>query len=167
MDVPNRVPGADGSEGDPLALEREVQELRLELEDARSEIEALQEALDRRRTQESSRVSDTVSTMQHELMSQVAAPVAQLLTQAYMIEKEGRTLNARDVLAVSKRIVSSLRDAGLTLAGEVGQMVAFDGDRHEPLGDVVLEPGEPVVVRMVGVSFQGQVLRRVGVARGS
>lgn len=148
---------------DTLALEREVAHLRMALDEARSEIDGLREALDRRRTQEISRVSDTVSTLQHELMTQVAAPVAQLMTQAHMLEKEGRTLQARDVLAVSRRMIHALRDAGLTLHGEVGERVSYDETQHEPLGDVRPAIGENVTVRMPGVSFQGQMLRRAGV----
>ena len=148
---------------DPLALASEMQRMRLELEEARDEVGRLQEELERRRSQEAARVADAVSGLQRELMAQVAAPAAQLLTQAHLLEVEGRTVSTRDVLAVARRMVRALVDAGLTVEGQAGEAVVFDATRHEPLGEFCPAPGEAATLRVAGVSFQGERLRRGGV----
>ena len=48
--------------------------------------------------------------------------------------------------------------------GHIGETVAFDPNRHELLGsDIALTPGQSAVVRIVGASYRGKVLRKVGV----
>jgi hypothetical protein len=146
-----------------LALEREAQTLRLELEAARREIERLQELAGRQRTQGDDRVSEAVATIQGELMANLAAPVAQIMMQAHLHDVEGKPVPVRDVLNVTRRLVRTLGDAGLVLEGAIGDPTAFDPDKHEPLGDFHPAAGDPVVVRMVGVSYHGRHLRRAGV----
>ena len=66
--------------------------------------------------------------------------------------------------AVARRLVRLLEDEGLTPEGRIGEAVAFDPDRHEPLGgDFAPRPGQPAVVRLVGVSWRGRVLCKAGV----
>jgi molecular chaperone GrpE (heat shock protein) len=122
--------------------------------------------LERQRGGESARVAEAVQEQVERLLSDAAAPVTQLLTQAHLLEVEGKPVQAKDVLAVAKRLVRALEDNGLTLEGSVGETVPFDPNRHEPLsGDAALMPGEAVVVRFVGVSYQGRVIRKAGVAK--
>jgi hypothetical protein len=48
----------------------------------------------------------------------------------------------------------------------VGEAVAFDQNRHESLrADTSLMPGEQVVVKFVGASYQGKVIKKAGVAK--
>jgi molecular chaperone GrpE (heat shock protein) len=153
-----------GAGGPALPREREAQALRLELQERDRVIAALKADLERLRRGEGERVAAAVQAERERLLADAAAPVAQLLTHAHLLEAEGKALQARDVLAVARRLVRLLEDEGLTAEGRVGAAVAFDPDRHEPLGgDFAPRPGQTVVVRLVGVSWQGRVLSRAGV----
>jgi hypothetical protein len=51
--------------------------------------------------------------------------------------------------------------------GSIGATEPFDPDRHDPLSDAPAPgPGRPVVVRMVGLSLHGKVLRKAGIETG-
>ncbi len=68
------------------------------------------------------------------------------------------------MLAVVKRLIRVLEDSGLTLTGSVGETVSFDSNLHDPLSaNTSLAPGIPVVVKFVGVLYQGKVIRKAGV----
>lgn len=149
-------------------LEREAQSLRLELEERDRVVANLKGELERQRGSASAHVSEAVQVQVEGLLADVATPVAQLLTQAHLLEVEGQPVQARDVLAVAKRLVRTLEDNGLTLEGSVGESVPFDPDHHEPLSaDAPLNPGQTVAVRFVGVAYRGKLLRKAGVEAAS
>jgi hypothetical protein len=50
-------------------------------------------------------------------MADVAAPVAQLFTQAHLLEVEGKPVQAKDALAVAKRLVRALEAVVVRFAG--------------------------------------------------
>jgi molecular chaperone GrpE (heat shock protein) len=158
------APPAPDAEDGALALHREARTLRLELEERDRVIAALKADLERLRRGEGERVTAAIRAERAPLLAEAAAPVAQLLTQAHLLEVEGKPVQARDVLAVARRLVRLLEDEGLAPEGRVGETVAFDPDRHEALGGgFAPRPGQPAVVRLVGISWQGRVLRKAGV----
>ncbi len=145
-------------------LEREAQRLRLDLAEQEQLALQLKQELERQRSGSSAHVSEAVQAQVEQLLSDVATPVAQLLTQAHLLEVEGKPVQAKDVLAVAKRLVRVLEDNGLTLEGRVDERVLFDSNHHEPLSaDVSLKPGQMVTVRFVGVAYRGKLLRKAGV----
>ncbi|HKQ72793.1 MAG TPA: hypothetical protein VJ810_03630 [Blastocatellia bacterium] len=149
-----------------LALEREAQGLRLEMQERERLASSLKNELERQRNGESARIAEAVQSRIEKLMADMAAPVAQLLTQARLLEIEGKPVQARDVLVVAKRMVRALEDEGLTLEGGVGETLSFDPNRHEPLGgQATLTPGQTVVVRFAGVSYRGRLIRKAGVEK--
>lgn len=149
-----------------LALEREVQTLRLDLDEKDRAIARLQADLDRQRDGADAQVEQVAQARMERLFADVAAPVAQLLTQAHLVEVEGRPVQARDILSVARRLVRALEDQGLTLEESVGESAPFDPARHEPLSaHNDLQPGQPALVRFVGVAYRGRRLRKAGVER--
>lgn len=147
-----------------LELEREAQGLRLELEERKQVVANLKQELERQCNGESARVAEAVRARVEWLLSDVAAPVAQLLTQAYLLEVAGKPVQAKDVLAIARRLVRALEDEGLMLEDSVGEILPFDPDRHEPFSaSVSVTPGQPVVVRFVAVAYRGKILRKAGV----
>ena len=145
-------------------LEREAQRLRLDLAEQEKMVAQLKVELERQRSGSSAHASEAVQAQVEQLLSDVATPVAQLLTQAHLLEVEGKPVQAKDVLAVTKRLVRTLEDNGLTLEGRVGESVPFDPDRHEPLStDVSPKSGQMVTVRFVGVAYRSKLLRKAGV----
>ena len=146
-----------------LELKRQVQSLRLDLEEATQLTERLKEDLARQRSGADAEVTDAVDAQIEQLVSDAAAPVSQLLTQAYLVE-EGQSVRAQDVLTVARRLVRSLERMGLRPEGRVGERVSFDPDRHEPLSATTsLAPSQPVVIRFVGMAYQGRILHKASV----
>ena len=151
-----------------LALEREAQGLRLELAERDRMVANLKGELERQRGGESARVGEMMQTRMERLLTDVATPVAQLLTQKHLLEVDGKPVQAKDILVVASRLVRALEDEGLTLECSVGETVSFDPNRHEPLSThAALTPGQQVVVRFVGVAYQGKLLRKAGVEKVS
>jgi len=147
-------------------LERQVQTLRLDLEERERLIASLRDDLERLRRMQESRLEEALQVAMERLLTEAAAPTAQLLTQAHLVEKEGKPVRERDILAVARRLVRVLQDQGLVVESRIGEEAAFDPDRHELLGsDEAAVPGQKVVVRMPGVSYRGRILRRAGVEK--
>ncbi len=150
-----------------LTLERQIQNLRLELAERNQIVDKLKQELERQRTSESDHITTAVQTQVEQLLTDATAPVTQLLTQAYLLEVEGKPVQAKDVLVVAKRLIRALEDNGLTLTGSVGETVPFDSNLHDSLSaSTSLAPGVPVVVKFAGVSYQGKVIRKAGVEPG-
>ena len=154
-DTPERV----------LSLERELQSLRLELQERQASLERIKSELERQRSQAEAVLSERVQSQAVQLLGDLAQPAAQLLTQAYLFEVQGQPVQTRDVLMVAKRLVQGLQDHGLQIEQTIGSTVKFDPNRHELLStDSQIQPGEPVMVRFVGLSFQGKRLHKAGVS---
>ena len=149
-----------------MDLTREAQSLRLELQEREELIAKLKENLERFRSGAGARVDESVQAQIEQLLADAAAPVSQLLTQAHLLEKEDRPVQAKDVLAVAKRLVRVFEDSGLELMGSVGETVQFDPNHHEPLSTAgVVATGDRVVVRFVGVAYRGKLLRKASVEK--
>ena len=147
------------------ALEREAQTLRLDLAERETALADLKAELERRRMREGERVDQAVRHQLERLMADAAAPASQLRTQAHLLHQEDRPVKAADVLAVAAQLVDALEDHGLALEGQVGETVAFDPNRHQVLGGEPPEPGQPAVVRFVGVTCNGKRLQKAGVEK--
>jgi molecular chaperone GrpE (heat shock protein) len=157
-------PSPAAADGQVLALQRELQHVRLELQEREQALIRLQQELERQRSGSSARLNEAVQVQLEQLLADAASPVAQLATQAHLLEVEGKPVRASDVLAVTKRLVRLLEDHGLALVGQAGQVVSFDPNQHEPLqSGVTLTTGQPVVIRFAGVTYQGKLLRKAGV----
>lgn len=144
--------------------ENEAQLLRLELAERDKLTAQLKADLERLRRETETRGAASLQAQFEKLFADVAAPVAQLQTQAHLLEVENRPVQARDVLAVAKRLARALEDNGLGFENRVGEQVAFDPNRHEPLTiGAALHPGQPVIIRFVGVTFRGKLLSKAGV----
>lgn len=148
-----------------IDLQREAQSLRLELQERDKLVADFKEELERQRSGASARVDESVQAQVEQLLADAAAPVSQLLTQVHLLE-EGHPVQAKDVMAVAKRLVRVFEDNGLELAGNVGETVRFDPNHHEPLSaGASPKQGERVVVRFVGVAYRGKLLRKAGIEK--
>ena len=146
-----------------LESEKEIQNLRLELTERDRLIDRLKQQLEQQRTSENNNINSAVQNQIEQLLTDAAAPVTQLLTQAHLLE-QGKPVQAKDVLLVAKRLIRSLEDNGLTIVGQVGETVSFDSNLHEPLSaNSEVSSGAEVVVRFAGVSYRGKVIRKAGV----
>ena len=144
---------------DALILQSELQSLRLELEDRDKTIADLKQQIERQRARQAEMVEETVSARLESLFADVAAPASQILTQADLLENQGKALQASDVLAVARRIVRALERHGLAFDSQPGQLSTYDPNRHTPLAaGRTPQPGEPVTIRFAGVAYQGKTV---------
>lgn len=147
-----------------LAQASEAQRLRMELEDRERQLELLKNEVTRLRVSAQELSEAARSAQMERLLSDSAAPVTQLMTQAYLLDVQGRPLQARDVLAVARRLIQVLEEQGMQVVGKIGDIQPFDPDRHEPMASgLTLEPGTPVTVRFVGIAYRDHLLKKLGV----
>ena len=150
-----------------LTLEREIQNLQLELAERNQSIDKLKQQLEQQRTSENNNIDSAVQNQIEQLLTDTAAPVTQLLTQAHLVD-ESKPVQAKDVLLVAKRLIRTLEDNGLTIVSQIGETVSFDSNLHEPLSaSSEISSDAEVVVRFAGVSYQGKVIRKAGVELSS
>jgi predicted RNase H-like nuclease (RuvC/YqgF family) len=150
--------------GPTMQLEREIQSLRVMLEQQDKVIAKLKDDLHKQQSESEFRAKKFVQTKFEELMSETANLITQIHTQAYLVEEKNRPLNVRDVINVAKRFERIFQNRGLRLEGYVGEITSFDSDLHRTLQpDIPVAEGEPVVVRFVGVAYRGKLLSKAAV----
>jgi molecular chaperone GrpE (heat shock protein) len=147
-----------------LAAESELQQLRLDLNQAQQRAAQLQADLSRQGRDQNDSLNQKLQVQLEELLAPLATPLAQLLTQQHLIEVQGKELSAKDLVATSRRIWQGLAPAGLEALEAIGQVVAFNPDRHQPLSQATsLNRGEAVKVRIPGINLRGKVLKAAAV----
>ena len=144
-----------------LRLEKEVQELRMELAAREQSIANLRQEIERQRARQDGLVRETVTARLEGLFKDLAGPASQILTQADLLENQGKSVQARDVLSVARRLVRAVERQGLIFEGKVGEQAEFDPNRHTPLNSgAVPQAGQPVTIRFAGVSYEGKLISK-------
>jgi molecular chaperone GrpE (heat shock protein) len=147
-----------------LAAESELQQLRLDLKQGQQRAAHLQADLARQGREQGDALNEKLQVQLEELLTPLATPLTQLLTQQHLIEVQGKELSAKDLLATSRRIWQGFGIVGVESLETIGQVVAFDPDRHQPLSQATsLSRGELVKVRISGISLRGKVLKTAAV----
>lgn len=142
-----------------LGLQKEAQSLRIELDARDRSLANLKQELERQRARQDQVVLETVTARMEGLLSDLAGPASQILTQADLLENQAKPVQARDVLSVARRMVRAVERHGLTFEGKIGEPEVFDPNRHTPINNsAALQPGQPVTVRFVGASYQGKII---------
>lgn len=151
------------SEARVLELESIVQSLKLDLSEQEKNLAQIKAELSLLSKKQDSTVKGMVSSQTENFLKDMAAPVAQLVTQFHLCRE--RPVQLKDVLAVSMRLVSGLEALGLKLEGKIGDIVDFDSSRHEGLSLEAEPPaeGSPVTITMPGVSYDKKLLRKTAV----
>lgn len=147
-----------------LRLESELQESRLEVERLEQALGQLRTEVARTRDQAAEDGRLRADADMQRLVTVIGTPVVQLLTQDHL--HRGGTVPVRvgDVLAVGARLVRALREVGVETVGETGRTEPYDPHRHDPLSAATVPAvGIPVTVRVVGLSYQGRIVRKAGV----
>ena len=120
------------STGMSQQLERETQSLRAMLEDQDRIIANLTGELKKTRDEAEFRLKRSTQAVMEKIAGDLAAPVAKLNSQAYVVEEQNHPLNVRDALDVGKQFIQVFQKYGLRLEGYVGEMKPFDPDNHMP-----------------------------------
>lgn len=160
-----RAPRAGGPADERvLQLDRALQETRLELAERDRLVEWLRGELARARDAADDDVRRQARADVERLVEAIGAPLAQVVTLEHLHRTGSAEVQVADAIGVGTRLVRSLAREGVETVGTVGAVEPFDPDRHDPLSaSVVARAGQQVVVRVVGLSYLGRVLRKAGV----
>ena len=149
-----------------LAAQGEIQSLRLELAERDRVIASLKADLEQHRASAEAQAAQALQARMERLLTEVARPVTQLVTQIHLVRVEKKAVPVNDVLTVAGRLLRTLEDQELTLLGHVGEQQPFDLNHHEPLDvGMTFVRGELVVVKFVGVAYRGKVIKKAGIAK--
>jgi len=158
------LPNAQQIESLTLTKDHEIQSLKLDLRERDETIQKLRQEIERLQARQEETIAEHLEKRMGALFSDLASPASQILTQEFLLEKEQKPIQARDVLIVARRIVRSLERHGLVFEGKAGEQTAFDPNRHTPIaaGDHP-QAGQPVTVRFAGTSYAGRIITKAGV----
>ena len=144
-----------------LALQSELQTLRLELAERETAIANLKQELERQRQGETTRIEAARQTEIESLFEQLSSPLSQLLTQTHLVEQQGKTVQPQDILTVTQRLIRTLESTGLAIAVGVGETTPFDPNYHQPLNsNLTISPGTAIVAKMPGLAYQKKILKK-------
>jgi hypothetical protein len=119
---PSNQPIAKDHSDRLLNLESETQSLRLTINEREQTIAQLRSELELQRQNESNNQAIAFQTQQEQVFSELAAPISQLLTQIYLLEIENKPVQAKDAIAIVKRMLRVFTEQGLTQVGNIGDV---------------------------------------------
>lgn len=157
-------PPASSSAEEHLALLNRIRELEMEVESLEQSIHRLR--ADNQRSQISVKEQFNAEMNAHleHIMQQAASPVSQILTQSWLNDGKKTSIQAADVLTVSRRLIRVLENAGMQILHTPGEIAAFDANQHLPLNaGTTLQNGQTVLVRFAGIAWQGRILLKAAV----
>lgn len=145
--------------GDLLRCQSELQAMRITLVEYEQRVILLENDRSRLQIRQEQMLAERVQANMQEMIGAMAAPASQITTQMDLAERQGKTLQAQDVLLVARRLIRALERQGMVLEGTIGAQVPFDPNRHTLLTQGSMPPdGTPMTIRFAGVSYQGMVL---------
>lgn len=152
---------ASATAPDPLNALSQIRSLQMELDARDQHIAHLTGEIERLKERQETIVEETVQSRTEALLSDLSASASQVLTQSDLLESQGKPVQARDILAVARRMVRALERHGMTIEGQVGGQAAFDPNRHTLMNSgAAILPGAPVTIRFVAVSYRGKILHK-------
>jgi hypothetical protein len=167
INSPKNPPSKESATPTPVSFDEvlqgknELQSLRIDQSADKRTIEHLTEEIERLRTQQTEIVQLNLAKEMEGLYRDLAAPASQIMTQAYLLESQGKPVQAQDILTVSRRMLRAMERHGLVFEGSVGEKVVFDPGRHISIqSGKVIETGLPVIVRFSGVSYGGKMIHK-------
>lgn len=146
------------------ALERELHQLRRALQECEARLQHAQAHLQHTQQTEQARTAAQTDALITAFLNELATPLTQLATQLHLIQQGESTLSPVEVLKTARRILTALEAWGVQLEGQIGATEPYDPTRHLALNAAVsLQAGQPVVVRLCGLSYKGTLIRKLGV----
>ena len=148
-----------------LVSQSNVQSLRLELEETQQELAETRLELERQRNINQSMAKESTAFEMENFLRTISGPISQFNTQLHILQKGKIPIETRDVMRVIKHLLNLLQDYGLEITGDLGQKTTYNPDLHLILSNQAsIAPGDPVVIQFSGFIYQGQLIRKAGVA---
>jgi molecular chaperone GrpE (heat shock protein) len=132
------------------ALELELRERDMRIEEMKREYAALQAARDRA-------VAAGGQEELEKMLPKLAGPLSNLVTLA-VAAKAGKTVSSADMAGLVEDVESSLAAWGFQRLGEPGATTEFDVAAHQRMSGGSVRAGTPVVVRIPGYRFRERML---------
>jgi len=143
-----------------LSLETQLQQLKLELKEKENVINNLQTELKLQQQKESQQLESKITSEKQKLFNDIASPLSQLITQQYLLEVETKPVKPEDIFLVIKRLIKVFEKEGLNFINTVGEITNFSPNYHQSLNsNVNINIGDKVIVKIVGISYQNQVIK--------
>jgi molecular chaperone GrpE (heat shock protein) len=139
----------------------DLQSLRMELAESKRMVVHLTQEIERVKAQQEEIIQLNLAKELEGLFKDMAAPASQSLTQAHLVENQGKKVSAQDLLTVSRRMLRAMERHGVIFENQVGETVLFDPGKH-----IAIQPGQsidtgkPVIVRFCGVSYRGKMIHK-------
>lgn len=150
-----------------LSLRRDLAGVRLELQEAR---DALAGERGRRKAHEEGQatmIKEGLQTYLEDVFCRLAAPLSQLRLQEALLES-GVPVPSQDIMTLARQVAEAIKQAGLDPIGAPNTVMRFDPEAAQPLTEnASFPPGEKVIVKFIGYRYQGQVLRKALVEKGT
>jgi hypothetical protein len=144
----------------------ELQRLRLDNELMETRIDELNAEVERLRFLLRDQVTREADLKIEEMFTAAATPITQLFLQDDLLTRQGKPIQAKDVLAIVRRLVRVFLENGLEAVGDPASQVSYNPGLHFPLSsEPALSEGETVVIRIPGVQYRGKILRKAGVEK--
>ncbi|HMD88671.1 MAG TPA: nucleotide exchange factor GrpE [Anaerolineaceae bacterium] len=144
-----------------LSLQNEIKALQLDSHDRELKIEQLNQELERLRLNQKDLLSENARATVETLYSNLAPIIVQLVTQNYLSKEQNKAIQPKDILLITERLIRTLEQNGLKLLEQPGQQVRFDPNVHLPISAASsFLSGQLVIVRFIGISYQGKILRK-------
>lgn len=141
-------------------LQNQIKTLELQLQQQDQSIAELHAQLALLETQAEERIQALADQNMLALFEAISVPCAQLITQQYL-HAQKKSVQVRDTLQITNRLIRELENAGLIAIGTPGQTTAYDPTLHSPLdSSIALEPGQTVTIKLVGFHCKESILLR-------
>jgi molecular chaperone GrpE (heat shock protein) len=151
--------------GSALQAESEAAALRLDLNEAKKQIEALARELAVERSARADAVDAAAAARLEPVLADLSTVMAQLAVQSHLID-EGKPVGAKDVMALAQKLVRTLEKLGLVSFGAPGEETTFDPALHQVLGGGSPSIDAIVVIRMPGYRLGKKTLQKAMVEAG-
>lgn len=159
-------PASTINKANTLSVNRELQELRLTLQEREALIERLKARAAGADSQQAAEQAGLQAHFLESFFSDAAAPISQLLLQEHLSLKAGKALPPEEIFKMFRKLLEVFHQRGLQIEGVSGQAIAFDAARHQPLdGRDNFSSGDSVRVRIPGILYQDKIIRRAMVDR--
>lgn len=141
-------------------VQRDLAATRLDLQETQAALgaeRARTAALDKA---QATLVQEGIAAHLEALFTDLAAPLSQLRLQATLLDA-GTAVAAADVMALARRCIAIIERAGLEPIGMTGEVMPFDPETAQPLGEgAPIAPGDTVRIRIAGYRYHRRVLRK-------
>jgi molecular chaperone GrpE (heat shock protein) len=148
-----------------IRAQNEAASARLDADETRQNIKALQRRLDAEQNARSDAIESSMAAQLEPIIADAAALLAQISLQDHIIQS-GKPVQSSDVMALARQFVRIFERIGLQPSNKTGERAVFSPEIHRPLsGGSPPPPGASVIIKMPGFLYKGRLIRPAMIAK--